>query len=72
MVQKEQQDIYDEKVQTLIQKIEHLIRIEKTIVNIFHVKPVLYFLRLILLLASSIFFGYVIALMVNIAVSLPK
>lgn len=72
MVQKEQQDIYDEKVQTLIQKIEHLIRIEKTIVNIFHVKPVLYFLKLILLLASSIFFGYVIALMVNIAVSLPK
>lgn len=72
MVPKEQQDIYDEKVQTLIQKIEHLIRIEKTIVNIFHVKPVLYFLRLILLLASSIFFGYVIALMVNIAVSLPK
>lgn len=72
MVQKEQQDIYDEKVQTLIQKIEHLIRIEKTIVNIFHVKPVLYFLRLILLLASSIFFGYVIALMVNIAISLPK
>ncbi len=72
MVPKEQQDIYDEKVQTLIQKIEHLIRIEKTIVNIFHVKPVLYFLKLILLLASSIFFGYVIALMVNIAVSLPK
>ena len=74
MVQKNnRQDSYtDEKVQTLIQHIEHLVRVEKSIVNIFHVKPVLYFLKLILLLASSIFFGYVIALMVNIAVSLPK
>ena len=69
MVQKNnQQNTYpDEKVQTLIQQIKHLVRIEKSIVNIFHVKPVLYLLNLILLLASGVFFGHVIALMVNVA-----
>lgn len=69
MVQKNnRQDSYtDEKVQTLIQQIEHLVRVEKSIVNIFHVKPVLYLLNLILLLASGVFFGHVIALMVNVA-----
>ena len=68
MVQKNnQQNTPDEKVQTLIQKIKHLVRVEKSIVNIFHVKPVLYLLNLILLLASGVFFGHVIAFMVNVA-----
>ena len=62
-------DYWSKRSKFLISQITHLIKVEKDIVNVFHRRRDLYFVKLVFLFSFGLFFGRIIGDLINIVYS---